>query len=339
MGSRRVLLLAALGGAVVGGCSAPAEDAPLEHSQEPLTAVCQANVKGVGLVDTETKYLPSVVHCENGGAPTESLKAQAVAARTYLYYKMETAGSIADGTSDQVYSCGSAPTAAQIKAVADTAGQVLRYKGTTICAFFVAGGAGSPPGCVGSAAAATEKYVTYNEGKSGAGIEQTTLGWVSPTNDRNRGCFSQLGSRCLADAGRPFDEILRFYYGADITLETATGPCVPTKPTDAGVDAAPDASVDSAVADAAPKDTGAPDTAASDGGADVADAKDGGDAGPVDLTIQGSCQCGAAGTSRTGRWPATLACLLLVATLRRRGSGSSAPARGTGSRGARPRSR
>ncbi|MSP59966.1 MAG: hypothetical protein EXR72_06425 [Myxococcales bacterium] len=84
----------ALIGSLAFAC-APAEEYGV--LEQPLAAYCTANVKGVGKVDTEKVYLPRVVHCENGGAPYEALKAQAIAARTYLYYKMETAGSIADG--------------------------------------------------------------------------------------------------------------------------------------------------------------------------------------------------------------------------------------------------
>ncbi|MGZ5970762.1 MAG: SpoIID/LytB domain-containing protein, partial [Polyangiales bacterium] len=246
--------------------SAPEEEEPVGTSSAPLTAVCETNVKGIGLVPTEEDYLPHVVHCENGGAPYEALKAQAIAARTYMYYKMETAGAVADGTGDQVYSCGSGPTAEQIKAVKETAGRVLRYKGVTICAFFVAGGAASPPDCHGGAAS-TEKYVTYNEGKSGSGIDQTSLGFVSPTNYRNRGCLSQLGSRCLDNAGKTVDEILQFYYGADIVFETATGPCVPTEPADTGVTDTGTAATDSSTP---VEDSSATDAAVEDAAGDTA---------------------------------------------------------------------
>lgn len=220
----------ALSFVVVAGCSSaePAsddDDGHLGTTREPLTAHCQANVTGVGTLDTETVYLPNVVHCENGGAPLEALKAQAIAARTFLYYKLESAGSIGDGQGDQVYSCGSTANALQKKAVLDTAGIVLRYKSQTIASFYVAGGAASGPACVGGSAT-TEHYVTYNQGLSGTALHQTSLGWISPTNTRNRGCMSQLGSRCLATAGKTAEEILHFYYGADIVLETATGPCV-----------------------------------------------------------------------------------------------------------------
>lgn len=48
---------------------------------------------------------PTSSTAENGGAPYEALKAQAIAARSYLlYYKIETSGSINDGQSNQVYS-------------------------------------------------------------------------------------------------------------------------------------------------------------------------------------------------------------------------------------------
>jgi MYXO-CTERM domain-containing protein len=205
------------------------EGATPEHvrkSAEKLDAYCTAPVTGSGTLDVETDYLPHVVHCENGGAPYESLKAQAVAARSFLYYKMETAGSIGDGQGDQVYSCGSGPSQQQIDAVKETSGQFLSYQGVVICAFYVAGSKQTPPACKGVNDVATEKYVTYNWGLSGDGIDQSSLGWVSASNKRNRGCMSQWGSRCLADDGWVYGDILKFYYGMDIVLETATGPCI-----------------------------------------------------------------------------------------------------------------
>src|SRR5262245_55343094 len=117
-------------------CSAEHEPIPVGQTSEPLTAVCDANVRGVGTIPVETQYLPHVVHCENGGAPPEALRVQAIAARTYLYYKIETSGAIGDGQGDQVYSCGSGPDAQQTQAVKDTEGLVLRYKNETIASFF-----------------------------------------------------------------------------------------------------------------------------------------------------------------------------------------------------------
>lgn len=223
MRARAGLVALALG---LAGCAMPPSDEPIGETTEPLAAACDVTLGGKKL-DVEADYLPHVVDCENGGASPEALRVQAVAARTYLYFKLETSGAITDGQGDQVYSCGKTPSAAHVQAVKDTAGEVLRYDGTTIAAFFVAGGKASPPACKGDAAAATEKYVTYNDGKSGAGITQTTLGFVSPSNARNRGCMSQNGSDCLAKAGKGYADILRFYYGKDITIERAIGPCVP----------------------------------------------------------------------------------------------------------------
>ena len=195
-----------------------------------VTAYCTATVNGVGQVDVETDYLPHVVQCENGGASLEALKAQAVAARSYLYYKLNLSGSINDGTSDQVYSCGANPSPQHYQAVDETAGQVLTYSGVTVCAFYVAGAIPSASSCVATGSdndySNTEHYVTYNWNQSGANVEQTTLGWVNPGNLYNRGCKSQNGAHCLSDAGWVYQDILRFYYGMDIGIETAVGSCI-----------------------------------------------------------------------------------------------------------------
>ncbi len=176
----------------------------------PLSAQCTVEVQGKGTKDVETDYLPHVITCENGAADLEALKAQAVAARTYMYYKIATSGSVKDGTGDQVYTCGTQPAQKHLDAVKATSGQVLVYTPSgksplVICAFFVAGGKPSASSCVWASGdpdpTSTEKYVTYNEGKSGSGVEQTSLGWKDPSNYYNRGCFSQNGSQCLAQKG------------------------------------------------------------------------------------------------------------------------------------------
>jgi len=212
-----------------------------------LDAYCTASVIGTGDVDVESDYLPSVVNCENGGASFEALKVQAVAARSFLYYKLDLYGEIGDGTGDQVYSCGREPGAEHELAVAATSGEVLQYQGVQIAAFYVAGALQDPPDCRGGTndPTSTEQYVTYNQGLSGDSIEQTPLGWVDPSNKANRGCMSQNGSDCLADAGWVYDDILRFYYGEDIEIVRAEGTCIEPEPPppDAGgvpgVDAGP----------------------------------------------------------------------------------------------------
>ncbi|HZF55195.1 MAG TPA: thrombospondin type 3 repeat-containing protein [Polyangiaceae bacterium] len=227
-GARRAIALAAvIAGA---GCGAMPDDAdpgePVGEAEQELEAHCSVKVNGVGTIDVEKNYLPHVIHCENGGAPFEALKAQAIAARTYLYYRLASVSSIDDGQNEQVYSCGSGPTAAQIKAVEETAGQVLRHGGLTLCSFFVAGDPTlAAPGCTGSDAdAATEKYVTYNQGLSGSAVHPSPLGSLS--NPQNRGCMSQWGTRCLASANKTSTFMLKFYYGADVEIVKATGACI-----------------------------------------------------------------------------------------------------------------
>jgi hypothetical protein len=197
-----------------------------------LEAYCEVPVSGVGTLDVENDYLPHVIACENGAADFEALKVQAVSARSYLYYKLDTSGQIGDGTGDQVYTCNNMPGPDHFDAVAETSGEVLQYMGTQVAAFYVAGALQEPPGCIGGGSdpTATERYVTYNEGRSGADITQTTLGFVSPGNFANRGCMSQNGSHCLAELGRESDEILRFYYGEDIERVVSEGPCVTGNP-------------------------------------------------------------------------------------------------------------
>jgi hypothetical protein len=228
----RVTRLIVLSLAVIScGVEGPETGARLGTKQGPLTAYCTATVTGKGVKDVETDYLPRVIRCENGSAPLEALKAQAVAARSYLYYKLNTSGQVADGTSDQVYTCSAQPTAIHYQAVNETAGQVLRYSNTQVAAFYVAGSVPSnATSCVAKAGdndySNTEKYVTYNWGLSAGALHQTSLGWINAGNYANRGCKSQNGASCLAKAGWGYQDIVKFYYGMDIQLVTAQGSCV-----------------------------------------------------------------------------------------------------------------
>jgi MYXO-CTERM domain-containing protein len=236
---RLVALLATA--AALAACGPGLDDDAFGSLALPLNAHCSINVVGKGTKDLESDYLPHVVNCENGGASAEALKVQAVSARTFAYYKIATAGSVKDGTSDQVYSCSSQPSQKHIDAVKATAGQVLVWSNAVICAFFVAGAKPSTTSCVAKASdpdpTSTEKYVTYNDGKTGSAVTQTPLGWVNPANKVNRGCMSQNGSQCQSLKGKGYKDILRFYYGADIQITTAVGSCVPKPP--AQVDATP----------------------------------------------------------------------------------------------------
>lgn len=233
--------------AVVGAaCDAPVDGASANASlvellgppvtAQALDALCSADVEGIGLVPVESDYLPHVIACENGAASFEALKAQAVAARSYLYYKANAypGTPIQDGQGDQVYTCQNQPSAIHFEAVAATSGEILRYENTYVAAFYVAGAVPTEQGCVAIAGdndySSTEHYVTYNWGRRAGAVDQTNLGWVNAGNYANRGCQSQNGADCLSDAGWDYEDILRFFYGVDIDLVQSDGECVAVTP-------------------------------------------------------------------------------------------------------------
>jgi hypothetical protein len=153
-------------------------------------------------IDIEGDYLPHVVQCENGGADFEALKAQAIAARSYLYYALGS-GSIQDSQAGQVYSCNATPGPQHIAAVAETTGLVLVNEyDATIAAFYVAGAKPSTPDCVALPSdpdpTNTEGWVTYQV--PGSPVVPTPLG--SLTNPKNRGCMSQKRRPVPGAAGR-----------------------------------------------------------------------------------------------------------------------------------------
>ena len=238
----------------VSGCEgAVTSDFESDAAQMPLMAYCDVYLSGIGLVDVETDYLPHVVQCENGAADYEALKAQAVAARSYLYYKLDKGEDVEDGTRDQVYSCGRTPLQDHLDAVVETAGQVIVFEDVTVCGFYVAGAVPSSPSCIAEEGDQdlfnTERFVTYNWGFFGEDVVQTPLGYVHPDNPFNRGCHSQNGAHCLSENGWGLEDILKFYYGMDIGLERGEGICVPDadgSKVDTETDSGADADTDSA---------------------------------------------------------------------------------------------
>ncbi len=192
------------------------------------------NVVGIGEVATETDYVPNVVYRENGAASYEALKAQAVAARTYAYYKIRLYGTIYNGTQDQVYGTGYGASPQHYAAAADTEGEILTIRNyndldVLIAAFYVAGaiptGPTPEPYPWDNDYSGTEHYVThtYPTGVTGGYNYGTTLGFqgtVSNPNWPNRGCKSQNGANWMGQHGYSYVDILKYYYGADIQLET-----------------------------------------------------------------------------------------------------------------------
>lgn len=206
-------------------------------------AIGDINVTGSGLVPTESDYVPNVVKCENGLASFEALKAQAVAARTFAYYKMDQQGFINDGTGDQVYSCSGSAGTIHHEAAQATEGEILWVRDTVgvqsnvlIASFYVAGAIPSgafdinSPGVIVDPGdpdpTSTEQWVTYTyaNGDTAGNNLGTPLGFQgTPANPNwpNRGAKSQNGADFLSDNSVSYIDILKYYYGADIQLRTA----------------------------------------------------------------------------------------------------------------------
>lgn len=258
MTSMRLSLCAAMGLLIAVGCGEPDTVVPPELETAPgfrkkvffLEAPCEVNVEGVGMVDVEAEYIPGVVACENGSAPPEALKAQAVQARSFLYYKLFVAGAttIRNSQADQVYSCSyrpNGPGPEHIAAAEATKGQYLEWENSIVAAFYVAGAIPPNPdpndpinscrGNGGSDPTSTQRWVTYNWGKSGCDIDMTNLGFVPADcrgNPHNRGCASQNGQTCLSNVGVGYQDQIKYFYGDDIVIAVGEGRCGGNPPVD-----------------------------------------------------------------------------------------------------------
>jgi len=213
-----IVLVFVMVGAMLGGFPGPINTMSADNSNgsSSITIRVKTETYGDGTIktlDLESEYLPVVVACENGAAPYESMKAQAVASRTFALYKINYEPrsddfDVYDDERDQVYNPGVTVTDQNRQSVRDTNGIVLRYTRVIICAFFVSG------------TGDTTEYVTYNEGKTGNDITQTTLGWCTDPpskNPHNRGCMGQVQANGLASSKNYcYQQILRYFYGTDI---------------------------------------------------------------------------------------------------------------------------
>lgn len=217
---------------------------PLASAQSEFNALSIINVTGSGAVPTENDYVPNVVKSENGLASFEALKAQAVAARTFAYYKMDRQGFINDGTTDQAYSGPGAVRQIHLDATAATEGEILwvrdnigAEKDVLIASFYAAGsiptGPFNPdnPGIISdpgdSDPTGTQDRITFTyandlTGGFNLGGPQGFIGTPSNPNWPNRGSKSQNGADYLSDNSVNYIDILKYYYGADIQLRTAT---------------------------------------------------------------------------------------------------------------------
>lgn len=202
-------------------------DSTTDETSAGLSVPSKVRVDGK-VVDVETNYLPRVVQCENPGAPPESMKAQAIAARTWLAHEARgrATPSVADGQSAQAYTCaankyGAYVSAAAKAAVLATTGKVVTWNGRVTAGFFVAGDTRRATSCRSSGdPTSTERFVTYNFGAVGGAVEPSSIG--DRSNPDNRGCMAQNLANCLDEAdGYDHAKILRYFYGSDIVIGTA----------------------------------------------------------------------------------------------------------------------
>ncbi len=230
--------------------------------------------------DVETEYLPHVIQCENGQAGPESMRAQAIAARTFLTYTTQVLKrtSLQDSEHDQVMSCGKTPTADNIAAVAATKGQILIYNGpvynasskkTTsntnliIAGSFVAGSTRSGTDCSVDKAATSEKFVTVNAGLSGLDINRTIPPVASTTSPANRGAMGQNLANCIERRkGYKAQQILKYFYGDDIEIRGASGENLTVEAPAANDPAGNTSDTGTPTIDDSPVDTTAPDCTA-----------------------------------------------------------------------------
>jgi hypothetical protein len=191
-------------------------------------------VAGAGWLSLEDEYLPRVVAGELGGGaevPIEALRAQAIAARTYLVYRLRherdsgtPAKPIPANTSWQVVAARATPRSAQ--AVRDTRGALACYEGAPITAGYVAGAKWRALGVPDPAGDRfnTERWVTYNRGRRGKDAKPD--GRFTATT-ANRGCMSQEGAIWLGRNGATAPAILRFFYAEDVQILGLDRPAAP----------------------------------------------------------------------------------------------------------------
>jgi len=197
--------------------------------QEPVyVPVAQAEIEEIpekvltveGWLAFEGNYLPRVIAGEHLHAHPEAKAALVIAARTYVLRVMRdhpTLGRttpIKNDASFQVFAPGADESC--IAAAERTRGFVMRYGGRLITANYVAGALWREDGSRGSDATNTEKWVTYNQGRSGANVIPTRLSLSS--HPGNRGCLSQNGAHWLGQNGWDCEGILRYFYGDDIEI-------------------------------------------------------------------------------------------------------------------------
>jgi hypothetical protein len=195
---------------------------------QPLRLRDRVFVAGVGWMAVDDDYVARVVTGELGmSRQLEALKAQAVAARTFLQRALRDDPALGTPekpvpSSEKFQVAARVATPLPLRATAETRGGVMLWRGQLIIANHVAGAVWAPgarDGRNGHDATKTERWVTYNEGRRGSEVQPSPI--ASRSRPDNRGCMSQNGADALAARGYRWSDILRFFYGDDIDLTIA----------------------------------------------------------------------------------------------------------------------
>jgi len=195
-----------------------------------------------GWMDLEEQYVPGVVTAEHESAKWHALQAVAVAARTYVLRAMRDDPKLGTEAkpipnSGDFQTFVKTPVGHAREAAQSTKRLVCRHGGQLILCNYVAGALWTAYGIQGQDPTETEKWVTYNEGKTGAKVKPSPISLV--TRSDNRGCMSKNGAHWLAsEAGYDFAAVLRYFYGADLEIApfnvSAPAPRAPSKPPPTG---------------------------------------------------------------------------------------------------------
>ena len=158
-------------------------------------------------IDIE-EYLKGVVPAEIGNAALEAGKAQAVAARTFAYYRCQTKGYISDKSStDQAFRSSrfSSSYARAHQAVEETKGELLYYNSKVVTNAHYSAANG------GRTYSSEEKW----GGKRAYLIAQEDPWDYALSQGKKNGHgvgMSQTGAKYAASIGKTYEEILSFYY-------------------------------------------------------------------------------------------------------------------------------
>lgn len=182
---------------------------------------------------TLEEYVAGVITNEAGGLSYETLKAQAVAARSFVIAQTNNCQSSVTSTTDSFQSFNPEPTPIAIQAANDTAGQVLTYNNNVIVAYYSAyprdgmQWAGTN-GCSVTCSTDTCTTILY-KAPTLAGWEFTMPKTNSNGNywndlsltEQTGHCIgmSQVGAEYLATQGYTYEQILNTFYDTGAGVE------------------------------------------------------------------------------------------------------------------------